>query len=107
MPGAHRHGDSRFCGATTIVEGQGSVTVNGILWAVEGDPDTHCHGGELSAIYGTTDVYIEGKLVICAMGDTAGPDKLACLIKHPAGATDPLGHSNDVIVYGGAAGGGS
>lgn len=106
MPGAHRHNDSRSCGATTIVTGQSTVKVNGILWAVEGDADTHCGGGALSAIYGGKNVYIENKLVICAMGDTAAPDKLGCVILHPAGATDPLGHSNDVIVYGGAAGGG-
>lgn len=107
MPGAHRDTDSRFCGAKTIGGGQGSVTVNGLLWAVEGDTDTHCGQGSLSAVYGTLDVRIEGKLVICAMGDTAGPDKLGCFIKHPPGSTDPLGHSSDVIVYGGAAGGGS
>jgi hypothetical protein len=41
------------------------------------------------------------------MGDMAAPDKLGCFIKHPTGATNPKGHSNDVIVYGGAAGGGS
>jgi len=37
MPAAHRHDDLRVCGATTIVSGQGTVFVNGKLWAVEGD----------------------------------------------------------------------
>jgi hypothetical protein len=89
------------------VTGQSTVKVNGILWAVEGDKDTHCNQGALSAVYGATNVYAEGKLVICAMGDIAASDKQACFIKHPAGATNPLGHSNDVVVYGGGAGGGS
>jgi uncharacterized Zn-binding protein involved in type VI secretion len=107
MPGAHRDTDSRFCGAKTKAGGQGTVRVNGLLWAVEGDVDTHCDQGSLSAVYGALNVRIEGKLVICAMGDMAAPDKLGCFIKHPTGATNPKGHSNDVIVYGGAAGGGS
>lgn len=107
MPGAHRNTDSRFCGATTIVVGQSTVFVNGLLWAVEGDYDTHCNEGQLSAVYGAKNVYINGKLVICAVGDTAAPDRAGCVIKHPSGATDPLGHSIDVVVYGGAAGSGS
>lgn len=107
MPGAHRDGDSRFCGAITNVTGQSSVFVNGILWAVEGDLDSHCNEGALIASYGAKNVYIEGKNVICAVGDTADSDHEACFIEHPPGATDPLGHSSDVGVYGGGAGGGS
>jgi len=41
---AHRDGDLRACGATTTVIGQTSVTVNGKLWAVLGDPNTHLLG---------------------------------------------------------------
>lgn len=107
MPGAHRHNDIRFCGATTIVTGQSTVSVNGRLWAVEGDRDTHCNQGDLFAVYGGGTVRINGKKVICAVGDAAASDKAGCEIKHPAGSTNPLGHSNDVVVYGGAAGGGS
>lgn len=107
MPGAHRNADSRFCGASTIVVGQSTVFVNGRLWAVEGDYDTHCNQGQLSAVYGDKNVYINGKLVICAVGDTAAGDRAGCVIEHPPGATDPLGHSMDVTVYGGAAGSGS
>lgn len=107
MPGAHRNTDSRNCGATTIVEGQSTVFVNSLLWAVNGDPDTHCHEGELSAIYGPKNVYINGINVICASGDTAAPDHSCVEPIHPPGATDPSGHSPNVFVYSGAAGGGS
>lgn len=101
MPGAHRHADARFCGATTTVVGQSSVSVNGRLWAVEGDPNTHGQG-LLIAVYGNPCVTIEGKYVICAVGDAAGGDRQ----EHSPGQTDPRGHSNQVVVYGGAAGGG-
>lgn len=107
MPGAHRDTDSRECGAITIVTGQSSVKVNGLLWAVEGDYDTHCNEGNLIPIYGAKNVYINGKLVICAMGDTASPDREGCEIKHPSGTTDPKGHSDNVFVYSDAAGAGS
>lgn len=107
MPGAHRNDDVRFCGARTIVTGQGTVKVEGRLWAVEGDKDTHCNQGSLNAVYGAGNIRINGKRVICAVGDTAASDKLGCFIKHPTGATNPLGHSTTVVVYGGAAGGGS
>lgn len=95
MPGAHRHGDSRFCGAHTIVQGQGTVTVNGKLWAVNGDPETHVNG-ELVAVYGAKNVYIQGKNVIVAVGDVAKSDKAG----HPGPPTDPQGSSGDVFAYG-------
>jgi hypothetical protein len=83
------------------------VIVNGRLWAVAGDKDTHCFMGDLIPVYGSLDVYIEGKLVICATGDSAADDLAGCFVFHPTGSTDPLGHSNDVVVYGGGSGGGS
>lgn len=95
MPGAHRHADSRFCGATTIVEGQGTVKVNGRLWAVEGDPNTHGEG-RLIAVYGAQNVKIQGKKVIVAVGDAAGGD----LALHPAPPTDPESSSGSVSAYG-------
>lgn len=101
MPGAHRNGDSRFCGAKTNVQGQSSVVVEGKLWAVQNDPNSHGEG-RLQAVYGSPCVVIEGKLVICAVGDKAGGDRK----KHSPGQTDPKGHSLNVVVYGGAAGGG-
>jgi len=100
MPGIHRHGDSRFCGATTVATGQSTVRVGGKLVAVEGDQSTHV-GGALISVYGST-VKIGGKKVIVAVGDKAGPDSK----KHPAPPTDPKGASATVIVYGGKAGGG-
>ena len=105
MPGAHRNGDKRFCGAETIVVGQSTVFVNGKLWAVEDDIDSHCNEGKLNAVYGKKNVYIGIKRVICAMGDTAEDDHAGCEVLHPSGATNPKGHSPDVQVYGGAAGG--
>lgn len=103
MPGVHRNGDTRKCGGTTQVSGQSNVYVNGELWAVEGDVCTH-GSGDLVANYGSQNVYINGKLVICAVGDQATDDNLGHV---GPGQTDPLGHSYDVIVYAGRAGGGT
>ena len=94
MPGAHRDTDERFCTALTTVINQSTVYVNGLLWAVEDDPETHGHG-ELIAVYGAKNVYINGKHVICAIGDKAYPDAAM----HPGPPTDPLEHSPDVFVY--------
>jgi hypothetical protein len=73
MTQVHRNGDSRACGASTVVSGQGFVFVDGQLWSVEGDPDSHGDGslsaGEIAAIY------IDGKRVI-GVGDSAAPDAL-------------------------------
>ena len=101
MPGVHRDTDTRFCGAITIVEGQSSVLVENLLWAVENDPNSH-GDGQLKAVYGVPYVTIEGKKVICAVGDKAQSDDQ----EHSPGQTDPRGHSLNVVVYGGAAGGG-
>jgi uncharacterized Zn-binding protein involved in type VI secretion len=101
MPGAHRDGDSRFCGALTIAS-QSTVKVNGKPWSVNGDPSNH-GAGNIICVYGAKNVRIGGILVACAVGDKAGAD----LAFHPVPPTDPKGHSNDVSVYSGAAGGGS
>lgn len=73
MVDVHRHGDLRSCGATTIVSGQGFVYVDGQLWSVEGDNNSHGAGalipGQIAAIY------IGGKRVI-GVGDSASPDNL-------------------------------
>jgi hypothetical protein len=103
MPGVHRHGDARYCRAVTVVVGQGSIYANGKLISVEGDPNTH-GAGKNKAVYGARNVYLEGKLIICAPGDAVqGPDNFL----HPEGPANPLGHSYTVIVYGGGAGGGA
>jgi hypothetical protein len=93
MARAHRHGDLRNCGATTIVVGQSTVFVNGKLWAVDGDPNTHGNGN-LKPITGST-VFCENKLVI-VLPDTCyncdGAD-------HCPSSDDPATASNDVFAY--------
>lgn len=96
MPGAHRDTDDRYCGGKTIVVGQNNVFVNNLLWAVKNDPEDHGHG-ELIPVYGWKNVYINNKLVICAIGDKAYPDDAF----HPAPPTDPYEHSDNVFVYDG------
>jgi uncharacterized Zn-binding protein involved in type VI secretion len=72
MSQAHRDGDKRACDATTIVEGQKNVYVNGKLWAVEGDPNSHGDGGLIATQ--KTNVFINGKQVIVNAPDLAEPD---------------------------------
>jgi len=107
MPKAHRNGDSRFCGASTIVSGQSTVYVNNRLWAVEGDKDTHCNMGALIAVYGPPTVKLENKFAICAVGDSAAPDLLSCIFPHPSAATRPRDGSPDTFIYEGGVGGGT
>ena len=95
MPGAHRDTDARFCGAKTIVIGQSSVFVNGKLWAVEDDPEDH-GAGELVQVVPPSNVYIQGKLAICAIGDHAKADNFP----HLPPETYPEEHSPNVFVYG-------
>lgn len=94
MPGAHRDSDKRFCGARTVVSGQSTVFVNSLLWAVDGDPNTH-GGGLLVAKYGKKNIYINKKLIIVAVGDEATPDGRG----HRTGTTNPLGRSGNVFAY--------
>ena len=68
---AHRNGDLRECGATTVVVGQSTVFVNGKLWAVEDDINDH-NNGELIA--SGSSVFIEGKPVIVHRPDLAKMD---------------------------------
>jgi uncharacterized Zn-binding protein involved in type VI secretion len=72
MPECHRQDDARACGATTIVSGQNFVTVDGKLWAVNGDENTDGDGQLISS---QTWVTIAGKGVI-VRGDNAQPDDL-------------------------------
>lgn len=90
---AHRDGDPRACGATTIVEGQNFVYVNGKLWAVEGDPNTHGNG-ELIAATGQT-VFIGGKKVIVHGPDPAEMDDLS----HSGSEDETAGGSDNVFCY--------
>lgn len=107
MPRSHRDTDSRFCGAITNVTGQSTVYVNNLLHAVEGDLDDHCDMGALIASYGSRNFYIENKLAICAVGDTAEMDMEGCILIHPSGPTNPKGHSPDTYMYEGGTGGGT
>lgn len=93
MPAAHRHGDARKCGATTVVIGQNFVFVNGRLWAVEGDPNTHEEGGLIAAT-GTT-VKINGKNVIVDGPDPAELD----LFGHVDDEDETAGGSTNVFAY--------
>lgn len=70
---AHREDDSRACGASTIVSGQSTVFVNGKLWAVDGDQNSH-GGGSLSASL-ANNVFINNKKVVLNT-ESAGADSL-------------------------------
>lgn len=78
---AHRNGDLRDCGATTVVEGQSTVFCDGQLWAVLNDPNDH---GEGRLINSGTTVFINGKPVIVHAPDMATPDNL-CAPAPPEG----------------------
>lgn len=92
MPyGAHLNGDSRNCGATTIVTGQSTVFVNGKLWAVEGDKNSHGNG-DLIPVTGHT-VIVEGKEVIVNGPDNASADDAS----HPNPQT--AAGSGDTLIY--------
>lgn len=78
MPKAHRHGDYRICGATTVVQNQSTVFVNNKLWAVRDSHNSHGDGGLINT--GTT-VFIENKPVIVLYPDHANPDHL-CPFDH-------------------------
>jgi uncharacterized Zn-binding protein involved in type VI secretion len=93
----HRDTDSRKCGASTIVNGQKDVFVNGLLASVKGDPNTH-GGGALNANNNDGTVYINKKLVVL-LGSGAAPDKL-CPIPPHCGPT-ATGASEDVYACGG------
>lgn len=78
MAYSHRQTDARVCGATTIVSGQDFVTIDGQLWAVDGDPNTDGGGGLIPS---QSFVTIDGKAIILA-GDSAAPDSLCPIPPH-------------------------
>lgn len=92
MPKAHRNGDSRTCGGTTIVTNQSTVYVNGELWSVVGDMNNHGQGA-LRAVL-SQHIFIENKLAIVTPGDQAEVDN-----QHPEPDTWPLTGSADVLPY--------
>ena len=78
---AHRNGDLRTCGASTIVTNQSTVFVNNRLWAVEGDKNSHGNG-DLIPVTGTT-IFVENKLVIVHGPDSASADDLCPIDGEP------------------------
>jgi uncharacterized Zn-binding protein involved in type VI secretion len=87
---AHRQGDVRACGATTVVEGQDFMIVDGQLWAVQGDPNTDGGGGLISSHDWIT---INDKAVIVA-GDAAAADDLCPLVGGDHCAPSAVGFSD-------------
>jgi uncharacterized Zn-binding protein involved in type VI secretion len=75
----HRHGDSRTCGATTVVAGQSTVFAGGQLVSVNGDPNSHGAGALIAA---TNNVFIGGIMVV-NVGDSAAPDTLCFTVGGP------------------------
>jgi hypothetical protein len=98
MPyGAHIHGHSRTCGATTVVKNQTTVYVNNKLWAVEGDPNSHGNG-DLVPVTGDT-VFIQNILVIVHGPDNAFPDDLCIPLNHQHCTPFTAQGSSDTLVY--------
>jgi len=93
--GVHRDGDSRSCGASTIVTGQNNVYINGQLASVLGDPNSH-GSGDLLADVGSGTFYINGKLVVM-LGSGASPDALCPIIGPPHCNPSATAASGDVF----------
>ena len=72
MTAIHRNGDSRACGASTVVAGNSTVFANNKLVSVNGDPNSH-GGGSLGA--STNQIFVQNKMVV-EVGDSAAPDAL-------------------------------
>ena len=70
----HRNGDSRNCGASTNVQGQGTVYVNGKLASVLGDPNSH-GGGALKASTNDGTVFVNS-ILLNLLDSSASPDAL-------------------------------
>jgi uncharacterized Zn-binding protein involved in type VI secretion len=88
----HRDGDNRNCGATTIVSGQNFVKVNGKLWSVLNDKNTH-GDGELTNTQNY--ISINGKYAIL-VNDTAQPDDLCGSVG--GNHCHPIASSGDALI---------
>ena len=95
----HRHSDSRSCGATTTVMGQGTVWVNNKLASVQGDGNTH-GGGALSASVNDGTVWINNKKVVLK-GSGSAPDYLCRPKGPPHCSPSATSGSGDVYACGG------
>ena len=96
MPKAHRHSDARICGASTTVNNQSSVYVNGKLWAVKDSTNSHGNGQLIPT--GQT-VYVEGKLVIVHYPDNSQQDNLCPPIGEPHCNPKTATGSDNVFAY--------
>jgi hypothetical protein len=98
MPPSHRNGDSRTCGASTVVSGQSTTYVDGKLWSVEGDPNSHGAGNLIAT--GST-VFIQGRKVIVHTPDNAQPDSLCPVANAQHCTPKTAGGSGKTYAYGG------
>lgn len=97
MPyGAHRNGDSRSCGASTVVNNQSTVYVNNQLWAVKDTVNNHGNGQLINSTGST--VIIENKEVIVHGPDMAQPDNLCPVAPQHCNPFTAEG-SGDVFAY--------
>lgn len=92
----HRNGDSRTCGAATIVAGQGTVFANSKLVSVDADPNSH-GAGSLNAA--CNQVFVNGKMVVI-VGNSAAPDSLCPPLGGAHCAPASSSGSGDVFVGG-------
>lgn len=95
MSAVHRNGDSRKCGAVTVSSQSRNVFVNGKLWAIQGDQNSHGAG---SLIEGTNNIYIGGIPVI-NLGDNASPDSLCGAPGQPPTHCSPSATSGSSNVF--------
>lgn len=98
MPKAHRNQDPRICGALTVVQGQSSVFVNNLLWAVIGDPNTDVLGNLNGSPDGS--VKVEGKEVVVHRPENAQEDLLCPIVGEPHCNPQTASGSDNVFAYG-------
>jgi cation diffusion facilitator CzcD-associated flavoprotein CzcO len=92
----HRDTDSRACGATTVVSGQGTVFANGLLVSVDADPNSHGAGALTAAC---NQVFVNGKMVVI-VGNSAAADSLCPPLGGAHCAPSSTGGSGNVFVGG-------
>jgi len=97
MAGVHRNGDSRACGATTVVTNQSTVYANGKLVAVQTDPNSHGAGG-LNASINPGTVFIEGKEMV-VNGSSAAADSLCPILAGPHCGPSATSGSSNVFAF--------
>lgn len=93
---AHRNGDARVCGASTVVQNQSTVFVNDQLWAVKGSLNSHGSGPLINSTGET--IFIEEKPVIVHGPDHSGADDI-CPISGPPHC-DPMTSTGSDNVFG-------